>query len=94
MYVPNIPTPTKVWASYAEDLFVKFPSNHDDYLMSLNKLSDSIKFRVECKRKLPLLDILVRRTESNFEYSVYRKPTTKNALLHFFYFHEIKKKSV
>ena len=46
---------------------------------------------VECEQELLFVDILVRRTESNFEYSVYRKPTNKNALLHFFSFHEIKK---
>ena len=36
------------------------------------------------------MDILVRRTESNFELSVYHKPTNKNALLHIFFFHEVK----
>ena len=54
-------------------------------------LSDSIKFtiEVECEHKLPFLDTLVRRTESSFEYSVYRKPINKNGL-HFFSFHAIK----
>ena len=36
------------------------------------------------------MDILVNRTESNFEYSVYRKPTNANALLHYFTFHDVK----
>ena len=51
-------------------------------------------FEVEFEQKLTLLDILVRRTESNFEYSVYRKPTNENALLHFLFFYDIKKSSV
>ena len=60
-------------------------------------LSDFIKFTVdvECEQKLPFLVILVRRTESNFEYSVYCNPTNKNDLLHFFLFPLCKnKKSV
>ena len=59
--------------------------------------SDSIKFtvEVECERKLPFLDILLRRTESNFEYSVCRKLSNNNAPPHFFSFHHIKiKRSV
>ena len=95
--VPNIPTPIKFWARFVDDIFVLFPSNHDhnDFLISLNILSDSIKFtdEVESERKLPFLDILVRRTECNFKYSVYCKPTNKNALLHFFSFHDIKMKN-
>ena len=46
----------------------------------------TIKFtiKVECEQKLPFLDTLVRRTDFNFEYSIYRKPTNINALLYFF----------
>ena len=70
--VPNIPTLIKLWASYVDDMFVFFsPNYHDlnDYLISLNMLSDSIKFTIqlECEQNIPFLDILVRRTESNFE---------------------------
>ena len=55
-------------------------------------LSGFIEFtvEVECKQKLPFLNILVRCTESNIEYSVERKPTNKNDLLHFFSFNDIK----
>ena len=58
-----------------------FPNDHDHdhYLISLDLLSDSVNFtvEVECEKKLPVLDILVRGIESNFEYSVYciRKDT-------------------
>ena len=49
------------------DTFVLFPVDHehDDYLISLNMISDSINFTVEVKykQKLTFLDILVRRTE-------------------------------
>ena len=97
--VPYIPIPIRLWARYVDDIFVLFPSDHDpnDFLASLNLIYNSIKFTVEeeSEQKLPFLDILVHRTESNFQYSVYRKPTNKNALLHYFSFHDIKiKKSV
>ena len=45
---------------------------------------------VECQQKLPFLYFLVCLTESNFEYSIHRKPTNENALLPFFSFHDIK----
>ena len=37
-------------ARYVDDIFVLFPNDHDDYLIPLNMLSDSIKFtaEVEC----------------------------------------------
>ena len=57
--VPNIPTPMKLWARYVDDIFVLFPNyhDHDDYLISLNMLFDSIQFTVECEQKFPFLDI-------------------------------------
>ena len=45
---------------------------------------------VEYEQKYLFLDILVSRTESIFEYSIYRKRTNKNALPHFFCFHDTK----
>ena len=48
---------------------------------------------VEYEHKFPFLNLLVRRTEYNFEYCVYRKPVNKNALLHFFASHDIKTKN-
>ena len=80
----------KLWARYVDDIFVLFPNdhNHNEYLV-LHTLSDFNKFSSEFEQKLPFLDVLVCRTESNFEYSVCRKPTNKNALLHFFSFHDI-----
>ena len=68
--IPNLPTPINLWVRYIDDIFLLFPNDHDydDYLRSLNMISDSIKFivEVESEQKLPFLDILVRRTESNF----------------------------
>ena len=66
--------------------------DHNDYFISLNMLFYIINItaEVEYEKKLPYLDILGRRTESNFEYSVYRKPTNKNALIYFFSLQYIK----
>ena len=95
LLIPSIPTPIKLWGRYVDEKFVLFPNDHDhiDFLVSLNLHSDSIILTVEeeCEQKLPVLDILVHCTESIFEYSVYRKNTNKNALLHYFSFHDIKK---
>ena len=91
--VSNIPTPIELWALYVNDIFVKFPNDHDhdDFLISLNMLYGSIKFTVEVEymQNLPFLDIIVHLTGSNFEYSVYRKSINKNVLLHFFSFHDV-----
>ena len=59
----NIPTPIKLCVRYFYDTSLLFPNdqNHDDYLVSLNIIFDSIKFivEVECEQlNLPFLDIM------------------------------------
>ena len=75
---------------YIDDLFLLWPNseNFDQFLLNINLLNESIKFKYEWENdnKLPFLDVLVHRNsiENKFNFSVFRKPTSTNAYIHYF----------
>ena len=76
-----------MWLRYVDDTFILWP--HQDDIQTLldyvNSIQPSIQFTMEKKRdnKLPLVDVLVTRTEQGFRSSVYRKPTFTRQYLNF-----------
>ena len=68
-----------IYFRYVDDTFAIFKQENDvdDFLVTLNRLHPALKFTFEKEHdgKLPFPDILVERTELDFETSVYRKPT-------------------
>ncbi|XP_074032616.1 uncharacterized protein [Leptinotarsa decemlineata] len=70
----------RVWLRYVDDTFIIW--NHgnaelDTFLKHINNASPSITFTMEKENhnELPFLDVLVKRTDTKWETSVYRKPT-------------------
>ncbi|XP_074027143.1 uncharacterized protein [Leptinotarsa decemlineata] len=70
----------RAWLRYVDDTFIIW--NHrnaelDTFLKHINNVSPSITFIMEkgVNNKLPFLDVLVKRTDTKWETSVYRKST-------------------
>ncbi|XP_074030332.1 uncharacterized protein [Leptinotarsa decemlineata] len=70
----------RVWLRYVDDTFIIW--NHgntelDAFLKHINSVRPSITFTMEKEihNELPFLDVLVKRTDTKWETSVYRKPT-------------------
>ena len=82
-----------IWLRYVDDVFCLLEENTDidKLLLQINSLRPSIQFTLEreCDRILPFLDVLIHRHGPNFEFSVYRKPTNTNSLIHRFSYHDI-----
>ena len=82
---PGIDIP---WFRYIDDVLYIWPShlNVDEFLNQLNNLVPSIKFTLETEsnKTLPFLDILIHREDSQFKYSIYRKPTNTLSYIHFY----------
>lgn len=85
------------WKRYVDDILIIANRRKDlkQLLASLNEAHPSIQFTLEEEKdgQLPFLDILIHRKEENFEFSVYRKPTNKNDVVHFYSAHSDKTKS-
>ena len=69
----------EMYYRYMDNIFVVF-SNEDKcdlFLDSLNSLQPSFRFTVEKESNLdlPFLDVLVKKSLSKFNTSIYRKPT-------------------
>ena len=92
--LPTIPShlrPT-TWLRYVDDIFTIYP--HDDdkfnqFLTLLNNLVPSIKFTCEWEinKILPFLDIKIHNANSQFRFSIYRKPTHTESYIRFYSFH-------
>ncbi|XP_069947723.1 uncharacterized protein [Cherax quadricarinatus] len=86
----NIPS-SVTWMRYVDDILVIVPKNLDvrGILNTINTLEPTIKFTLEeeTDNQLPFLDVLLRTDENRLSFKVYRKPTYKNDLLHFFSHH-------
>ncbi|XP_074037086.1 uncharacterized protein [Leptinotarsa decemlineata] len=70
----------RVWLRYVDVTFIIW--NHgntelDAFLKHINSVRPSITFTMEKEihNELPFLDVLVKRTDTKWETSVYRKPT-------------------
>ena len=67
-----------VYFRYVDDTFAIFRNEKDseEFLTRLNDLHSSLRFTCEKEKNnsLPFLDVHVKRTKTNYETSVYRKP--------------------
>ena len=68
-----------IYLRYVDDTFASFRSRNDvlSFFDKRNKLHYSLRFTMEEENngELPFLDVLVKRCDSSFLTSVYRKPT-------------------
>ena len=76
-----------MWLRYVDDTFILWPHQEDVQILldHVNSIRPSIQFTMEKKQdnKLPVLDVLLTRTEQGFRSSVYRKPTFTGQYLNF-----------
>ena len=84
-----------VWYRYVDDIFSYWDNrwgNFDEFLISLNSLVPSIKFKCEWEKDncLPFLDILIIRRNNRYVFTVYRKPTFSISYIHFLSYHNEK----
>jgi len=78
------------WYRYVDDIFSAWPmgnSNFELFFSQLNKLHDTIKFKVEWESDnvLPFLDVKVTKVNNKPVFSVYRKPTNSESYIHYFF---------
>ena len=82
---------------YIDDTLLICPTrtNIEKLVQNLNKIDDNIQFthEEENNNSLPFLDIMIHRTNDGLQYSVYRKPTFKNDLIHYYSHHDVNIKS-
>lgn len=83
---------TVTWLRYVDDILIIAPRrfNLNTFQEKLNSVEDSIQFTLENEENdsLPYLDTLIIKDGSCFKFKVYRKPTNKGDLLHFFSHHD------
>ncbi|KAK5639002.1 hypothetical protein RI129_011494 [Pyrocoelia pectoralis] len=82
----SYPLKPKCWYRYVDDTFVIWQhglDNLNDFLQHLNNIHPNITFTMEIEKQnqLPFLDILVTKTEKEFSYTLFRKPTHTNRYL-------------
>ena len=86
------------WFRFVDDVLVIAPegTNLNVKLRDLNLVNNDIQFTVEHEvdKKLPFLDIMIRRKDNGTaSFSVYRKATNKNDLIHYYSAHSDRIKS-
>ncbi|XP_076036842.1 uncharacterized protein LOC143022503 [Oratosquilla oratoria] len=85
------------WFRYVDDILVIMPeeSNINNKLRMLNDVNEHIQFTVEMEmeRKLPFLDTLIHREDSSAKFSVYRKPTNRDDIIHYLSRHSTRTKT-
>ena len=90
----NILPKNSLYLRYIDDILLICPQRTDieKLTTNLNKIEDTINFthEEEINNTLPFLDVMIHRKTPNLEFSVYRKPTYKNDLLHYFSHHDKK----
>ena len=74
-----------------DDVLVVVPQDIDldEKLSLLNAVNPKIQFTLEKEQdaQLPFLDASILRTENNFKFKVFRKPTNKEDYVHFYSAH-------
>ena len=78
----------KIWHRYVDDTFVLMEKYCDTekLLTIMNSKHKNIKFTIEneVNKKIPFLDVLIRRQTEGFHTSVYHKPTFTGVYLNWF----------
>ena len=69
-----------------DDVLVILPNQYceNNKLNELNNVRRDIQFTVEMEKEntIPFFDTLIHRKEDTVKFSVYRKPTNKDELIH------------
>ena len=82
---------------YIDDVLFIYPDNHNlaDITHELNSVEPTIEFthEEEVNYTLPFLDINLHRSEAALNFSVYRKTTNKDDLIHYYSHHTTKTKT-
>ena len=77
---------------YIDDTLLVCPrrTKIDELLKNMNNINKNIQFtkEEEDNNTLPFLDVEIIRAEREFKFKVYRKPTYKNDILHFYSHHD------
>ena len=88
---------TATYLRYIDDVLLLYPrrTKLEELVNKLNNVEPSIKFTYELENdnKLPFLDTLLHRNNDKIQRSVYRKPTYKNDIIHFYSHHTDRIKS-
>lgn len=69
----------RIWRRYVDDIFAVIKKNQLRQLMKfLNEQTQTIKFTYEEEEngKLPFLDLMIKKENKEFQFAIYRKPTT------------------
>ena len=86
-----------IWLRYVDDVLVIVPrrTNLQDTLTRLNDIHPTIQFTLEMEtdNRLPFLDVMIIRHDSQFQFTVYRKPTDRNNYIHYYSSHSERTKS-
>ena len=81
---------------YVDDMILFLPNdtNTDDLLRRFNEVEPAIQFTYEVEKDgtLPFLDVVIRKSEHELKFSVYRKPTNKDDFIHYFSAHSMRTK--
>ncbi|XP_053634857.1 uncharacterized protein [Cherax quadricarinatus] len=84
----NIIPSSVTWLCYVDDVLVITPKHFDvrNLQARLNAVEPAIQFTLEeeSNDELPFLDVLIHKVDHNLRFQVYRKPTNKNDLTHFY----------
>ena len=87
----NVLGANTTWVRYVDDVLCFVPAQTDvmQLLQRLNEVEATIQFTVEEEHngRIPFLDTLIQREGNRLKFSVYRKPTNKNDLVHYFSAH-------
>ena len=92
----NIIPPNVTWLRYVDDVLLIAPRRLSIKQLQdkINEVEESIQFTLESEEdgKLPFLDTLLVKDGNLLKFKVYRKPTNKNDLLHYFSHHALQVK--
>ena len=85
------------WMRYVDDVLTFVPQETDlpRLLQELNDVNAAIQFTIEeeTNGQLPFLDTLIMKSGEGLKFTVYRKPTNKNDMIHYFSAHDNRVKS-
>lgn len=79
-----------LWLRYVDDVFAIVKKDKLNFILDkLNSFFPSIQFTMEVEENssIPFLDLRMTRNQGNLEYSIYRKPTDNQMLIHANSFH-------
>lgn len=93
----NILPKNSTYLRYIDDTLLICPTRTDVKKLSdnLNNIDNNIQFTYEeeSNNTLPFLDVMIDRSHEGLQYSVYRKPTFKNDMIHYYSHHDSNIKS-